>query len=100
MTDMVRISLNMEEGHKNGPHWIDVREVLPGLFVIEDDSSTDLCFDLVFEAADSEVVDVCIDLQIWNDVWLTPNWFRAPSSERLTEALQHVFWYLSSNCYA
>ncbi len=95
---MVRIPIKMEdeEEHAGQSHWIDVQEVRPGIFVIEDDSNTDYRRKLKFDGADAEIECVCIDLWIWNDVWLAPYWFRAPSLARLVEALQHVVWRLGS----
>ena len=74
--------------------WIDVCESRPGLFVVKAASVgelNELCLGCFNE--DPEMEEVCRDLRIWNEVWLTSYWFRAPSLGRLIEALGHTTWF-------
>ncbi len=89
--------------------WIEVVEAVPGMYRVVNDSLTvkggDWIIDetaLGFVAWDDEVEDLdtgnsdesqCFGMSSelrWNDVGLTPVEFRAPSIERLKEALSHV----------
>jgi hypothetical protein len=93
---------------RSDDNWIVVTEVTPGVFEIVDDSMTwgdnyvsDDCA-LGFCGWDEEVLDLdggysdessCFGMSaylLWNDVELTPTELRAPSIDRLREALRHV----------
>lgn len=92
-------ALAMLEGN-----WIEVEEFAPGVFTIVNDSFTDENDARArgFTSWDNEMQDLdngwsdeaqCFGMSnhlVWNDVDLTPDEFRAPSIERLTEALHHV----------
>ncbi len=90
--------------------WIKVEEVSPGIFKIVDNNMTEeeegnvLCglWALGLCSWDEEVVDLdagnsdesqCFGMSDhlrWNDVEITPGELRAPSIDRLKEALGHV----------
>ena len=88
--------------------WITVKKVSPGVYQIVDNSMTtgdsgltDCCA-LGFCYWDDEVQDIdagnsdesqCFEMSDhlrWNDVDITPEGFKAPSINRLREALKHV----------
>ena len=101
MTTRNRITLSQE-------NWVEVEEREPGVFTIVDDNMTDKdedwvssCTCLGFYRWDNEVIDLdgssdlagCFGMSDhlrWKDVDLTPEEFRAPSLERLVEALGRV----------
>lgn len=85
-------------------NWIEVEECTQGVFVVVNDNFTDT-YDARargFTEWDNEMQDLdkgrsdeasCFGMSnhlVWNDVDLTPDEFRAPSVERLMEALHHV----------
>jgi len=94
---------------KQEGNWIEVEEKGPGVFAIADDNMTVKGGDSVMEITalgfsqwDDEVEDLdagnsdesqCFGMSShlkWQDVDLPPEEFRAPSVERLKEALNHV----------
>nr|MDO8119284.1 hypothetical protein [Candidatus Sigynarchaeota archaeon] len=89
--------------HLKEEYWIDVNEESPGMFVIvSENMTTEPETELGFSAWDKEVEDrdngasdgsSCFGISShlkWNDVELFPDSFKAPSIERLKEALAHV----------
>lgn len=102
-------TLSGEAAAKQEGNWIEVEEKEPGVFSVVDDNMTVKNGDWVTESTalgfsqwDGEVEDLdagssdesqCFDMSShlkWQDVDLTPGEFRAPSIERLKEALSHV----------
>ena len=99
--------LSGEAFAKQEGNWIEVEEKEPSVFAVVDDNMTvkggnrvsDETY-LGFTHWDDEVEDLdgdgnaqCIGISShlkWKDVDLTPEEFRAPSVERLKEALNHV----------
>jgi hypothetical protein len=91
-----------------GDIWIEVEERAPGVFTVVDNNFTEGegdktsgDEDLVFLCWEDEVKDLdgdsdeaqCFGMSyhlVWNDVDMTPDSFRAPSIERLLEALNLV----------
>jgi hypothetical protein len=108
MGNMIEM-LSGEASAKQEGNWIEVEEKEPGVFAVVDDNMTVKDGDWVtentalgFSQWDDEVEDLdagnsdesqCFGMSShlkWQDVDLMPEEFRAPSIERLKEALNHV----------
>jgi hypothetical protein len=89
--------------------WIEVEETSPGVFDVVNDDFTVKNGDAIIEATDRGIMSwdsECKDIDNgqsdeaqcfghstevhWNEVIMMPDGFRAPSIERLKEALKHI----------